>query len=138
MIVGGSMSVPISVSVSNTVTSAAKLTARRLLVVEDEFIIASMIADQLAELGHIVVGPACSIEEAIQLATTAKLDGALLDWSLDGNSVGEVADVLAARGIPFLFMTGYNKIPDRSYAKIAILGKPFKMDELQRAIESAL
>jgi CheY-like chemotaxis protein len=109
-----------------------------ILVVEDEHLIGLLMADQLDELGYGVVGPAFSLEEGRRLAASAPIDCALLDWNLAGSSSGEVADILTRRRIPFVFVTGYAKLPDASYRDIGVLNKPFGLSDLQRAIEKAL
>jgi CheY-like chemotaxis protein len=118
---------------------AANIRPRRVLVVEDEALIALFITDQLADLGHIVVGPAFSFPEAVRLASTATIDLALLDLNLRGVFAGEVADLLTRRRIPFVFMTGYYAPdPDFRFANIEVLEKPFKASDLQRAIARTL
>jgi CheY-like chemotaxis protein len=107
---------------------------RRVLVVEDEALIALFITDQLADLGHIAVGPASSLPEALRLASTASIDLALLDLNLRGVFAGEVADLLTRRTIPLIFITDYPPDPDVRFADIEVLEKPFKASDLQRAI----
>jgi CheY-like chemotaxis protein len=109
-----------------------------ILVVEDERLIGLLMADQLDELGYSVVGPAFSMEEGRRLAASADIDCALLDWNLAGSSSGEVADILARRRIPFVFVTGYAKLSHANYSNIGVLNKPFGLSDLQRAIEKAL
>jgi len=121
---------------SSQTTSSGALV--QVLVVEDEFLIAGLIADQLEELGYAVVGPALSMVEARRLAQSATIDCALLDWSLAGASTGEVADILGLRHIPYVFASGYAELPDASRRKTAILKKPFSLAELQQAVETAL
>jgi CheY-like chemotaxis protein len=112
---------------------------RRVLVVEDEALIALFVTDQLAELGHIAVGPAFSLPEALHLASTASIDLALLDLNLRGVFAGEVADLLIHRTIPLIFMTGdYAPNLDLRFANIEVLEKPFKAFDLQRAIARTL
>ena len=114
---------------------SARKAPRRLLVVEDDFLIGQMIGDQLLELGHTVVGPASSVADARALAQDEILDGALLDWNLNGRSSGEVAEALTRRQIPFLFVTGYDKLPGGHYRDAAVLQKPFNLATLERALE---
>jgi CheY-like chemotaxis protein len=86
------------------------LQGRRLLVVEDEYLVAAYLAYTLEELGAEVIGPAGTVEEALQLVESegSRLDGAVLDINLHGVRVYPVADALAARGVPFIFATGYD------------------------------
>lgn len=81
----------------------------RVLVVEDEVIIAMSLEDMLVDLGCSVVGPATSLEEGLSLAATVDLDAALLDVNLDGKRSESVADLLRQRGVPFAFITGYGR-----------------------------
>jgi CheY-like chemotaxis protein len=110
----------------------------RILVVEDEFFIGMLISEQLQELGYAVVGPALSIEEGRALANTAQIDGAILDWNLNGNNSGELADTLSRREIPLLFVTGYAALPDAHHRKNPILQKPFALCDLQLALQETL
>jgi CheY-like chemotaxis protein len=83
------------------------LTGRRLLVVEDEVFVAMLIEDVLESVGGAVIGPAARVSEALALIEEQNPDGALLDINLGGELVYPVADALARRGIPFVFVTGY-------------------------------
>jgi DNA-binding response OmpR family regulator len=80
--------------------------AARVLVVEDEMLVAMVLEDQLADAGREVVGPAFSLEHAMRLAASESLDGAALDINLAGEKVYPVADLLAARNVPFVYVTG--------------------------------
>ena len=118
----------------------AALRARRVLVVEDEALIAMMLEDELAEAGAHVVGPAASVGEALRLAGAALaeggLDGAVLDMDLDGEDVAPVADALAAAGVPFLFHTGYDEGRDRGrHGAAPALHKPLASPRLVAALE---
>lgn len=108
---------------------------KRLLIVEDESLIAMMMADQLVELGYIIVGPAFTIAEARHLASDASIDAALVDLNLNGVLAEEVAEILSRRGIPFLFITGYEQPPSGFYENIGCLNKPCPIDDLRSAIE---
>ncbi|WP_437305373.1 response regulator [Sorangium sp. So ce388] len=81
----------------------------RVLIVEDEPMLASSLEDALTDLGCEVIGPALNMTDAIRLAREAEMDGASLDVNIAGEKVYAVADILTARGIPFVFMTGYGK-----------------------------
>jgi CheY-like chemotaxis protein len=106
-----------------------------VLVVEDEPIVALLMADQLIELGYNVVGPASTISEARHLAETASLDAAIIDLRLHGIFSGEVADTLSRRQIPFLFITGYDRPPPGFHEGVGFLNKPFQLDDLRRAVQ---
>jgi len=100
---------------------------RRILIVEDEYIIAFDLTRSLEELGIQVVGPASGVAEALRLVVTDgdRLNGAILDINLRGERVYQVAQALAARGVPFMFATGYetSTIPD-AYATVPRCEKP--------------
>jgi CheY-like chemotaxis protein len=99
----------------------------RVLLVENDFLIAETVADQLAELGYALVGPANSLAEATRLAASEFIDAALLDWRLDGVTSDAVADILLERHIPFTFLTGYTEIADGRYRNVPLLknrGRP--------------
>jgi DNA-binding response OmpR family regulator len=81
----------------------------RVLVVEDEFLIALEITSRVEEAGYVVVGPAGTLEQALALAEGCDLDAALLDINLLGHSSAPVASVLKRRGIPFAFVSGYDR-----------------------------
>src|SRR5450755_3793242 len=87
----------------------APFSGRRVLVVEDEMIVAWLLQDMLADLGCVVVGPAASINEALVMIDAEAFDVAVLDVNLNGKMSYPIADVLASRGVPFLFSTGYDK-----------------------------
>ncbi len=98
----------------------------RILIVEDEAIISMLIEDMVCDLGGRIVGPAAKFEQAMKLALRADFDLAVLDVNVDGLVVYPIADVLRHRGIPFIFMTGYDSsvVPER-YQHNCLLLKPF-------------
>jgi CheY-like chemotaxis protein len=107
----------------------------RILVVEDEMMIAMLMEDFLGEFGCTVVGPAASIAKAMPLIATAAIDGAMLDMNLAGKAVYPVADELARRGIPFIFVTGYGDRELRGdHNGRPRLPKPFRRQELQQTM----
>jgi CheY-like chemotaxis protein len=105
----------------------------RVFLVENDFLIAETVTDQLAELGYTVIGPAYSLAEAIRVAANDHMDAALLDWWLDGVTSEPVADILVGRRIPFTFLTGYAEVTDERYRNIPLLKKPFLMVAYIRA-----
>ena len=82
----------------------------RVLVVEDEYLVADDIAETLSELSYQVAGPAATVGEAIALIEEGPLDGALLDANLDGLSSAPVAELLTHRQIPYMVVTGYGTL----------------------------
>ena len=122
-------------------TDAPPLTGLRLLLVEDEAMVAMMVEDMLSELGCVVVDVAGTVSRAVALADDASLliDGALLDVNLGGETVYPVAEALAARGVPFIFSTGYSisGITAR-FTHVPILAKPYKLDALEEHLMAAI
>lgn len=111
---------------------------RRLLVVEDESLVAFSIVDDLVELGYTVVGPAFTKESAQRLASIVAFDGALVDINLNGVNAYDVAEILRSRNIPFMFVTGYKQPPDTRFKDIPVLQKPFVVSDLQYAVAGML
>jgi DNA-binding response OmpR family regulator len=112
--------------------------ARRILIIEDEMMIAMMVEDFLKELGWDVVGWAGGEERALQMARDTDIDAALLDVNLGGQDTFAVADILSKRRIPFVFATGYGAdgVADR-FRGVPTLTKPFQRDELELALRRA-
>ena len=108
----------------------------RAFVVEDEMTIALMIEDMLVELGHQVPAMAMRLPKALELAATAEVDFAILDVNLDGRMSVPVADLLVARGVPFMFLTGYGSAGvDPKYRRHrVVIQKPFELTDLNNAI----
>ena len=108
---------------------------RRVLIVEDDYLIADDLAYSLEDLGMEVVGPAPSVEAALQLLEDEgeRLDGAVLDINLRDQRVYPVANALTARGVPFVFTTGYDPetIP-QAYAAAPRCEKPVDKRKLVR------
>ena len=100
--------------------------------------VAMLVEDMLTDLGHEVVGPAMRLEQAMPLAREAEIDFAVLDINLEGEPSFPVADILTARGIPFVFATGYgSKGLNDAYRGAVTLKKPFEPRHLQRAFARA-
>ncbi|HEY4044669.1 MAG TPA: response regulator [Rhodopila sp.] len=117
-----------------------KLTGFRVLVVEDEALVAMLIEDFLTDLGCVVVRIAGTLSQGLALASDASLliDGATLDVNLGGEPVFPIADALRERGVPFVFATGYGKggLAPR-YADYPVIAKPFGFEPLRAALLSA-
>ncbi|MDB5559865.1 MAG: hypothetical protein JWQ36_2799 [Enterovirga sp.] len=111
----------------------------RVLVVEDEVAISLLLEDMLLEMGCEVVGPAGRLSAAAELAANEQLDIAVLDVNLAGQPIYPVAEALAARGVPFVFSTGYGSAGiDEPFRDRPVLQKPFAQNELERILRSAL
>jgi CheY-like chemotaxis protein len=107
----------------------------RLLVVEDEALVAMLLEDMLIDLGCTVVGIAGNIPDALSRLVNTDADGAVLDVNLGGEMVFPVADALAARGTPFVFATGYGRTGlDERYPRAPVLTKPYSRDALAEAL----
>ena len=112
------------------------LSGRRVLVVEDQFFLADDLAQAVAQLGAEVIGPVPTREEALDLLSTGeRIDLAVLDINLQGESVFPVADTLLEQGVPFLFATGYDQtaIP-LQYQQVPRWEKPFAPEALAQAL----
>ena len=113
--------------------------ARRFLVVEDEYLIALLIEEYLADLEHQVVAVAVTLGDALEQAHEGAFDAALLDLQLGGASSYPVADILSRRGIPFAFVTGRAEgdVP-AAYGTVPMLCKPFRFADFMAIIARLL
>lgn len=103
----------------------------RVLLIEDEMMVAMLIEEALQELGCKVVGPISRLENAALTLDAERFDCALLDINLRGEVVYPVAEQLTRLGVPFGFVTGYGTADlDASFANRPVLHKPFAVDEL--------
>ncbi len=111
------------------------LAGLRILVVEDTWLVADMIVEELTGRGCEVVGPASRVEAGVALARHERLDGALLDVNLGGSYCFPIAATLIERAIPFVFLTGYGEsvIPPE-YRGAPRLPKPFDLGSLSHMI----
>ena len=111
---------------------------KRVLVIEDELMIRMLLQDMLDDLGHTLAGEAGRIDEAMTLAKQAEFDIAILDVNLNGEPISPVVEVLVARGLPFVFATGYGQrgVPE-PYRRAPTLQKPFQADALAQALAAA-
>lgn len=103
---------------------------KRLLVVEDEFLVAAMLQEFLVNIGAIVIGPAHDVEHAMRLAQSEILDGAILDVNVRGVRIDPVAAILVHRNIPFALATGYSGDILRQWKDVPVLAKPYGEDEV--------
>jgi CheY-like chemotaxis protein len=117
----------------------AELFDARVLLVEDEGLVALMIEDMLEELGLRVVASAAHLAKACELAATASFDMAMLDVNLAGQFVFPVARILRERNIPFLFSTGYGSPPlEDEFKDTLAIGKPFSISQLREKLRTLL
>lgn len=112
------------------------LNGLRVLVVEDTLLLAETIVDTLESCGCSVVGPISRLARALPVARQEPLDGALLDVNLAGELSFPLAAVLRARGIPFIFLTGYGEVPNlpAELRGCPTLGKPFDIGSLVQLV----
>jgi chemotaxis family two-component system sensor kinase Cph1 len=106
--------------------------APRVLVVEDNALVALEVESILSDSGHEVVGPAGRVSDALRMVSQERFDIALLDVDLHGERVWPVADALAAQGVPFAFTTGFRReivLPER-FTTVEVLGKPYREADL--------
>ncbi len=112
---------------------------QKILIVEDEMMIAVMLEDMLYDLGYGVVGTAAKPSQALDIIQSASPDAAILDVNLDGQSSYEIAVALDERGVPFLFSTGYGAhgVAERFRGR-PVLQKPFRQEELEKVLGAML
>jgi len=118
---------------------AFKLNGLRVLIVEDEALVALQLEDMLADFGCVIMGPASRVGQALDLLGQQTVDAAVLDLNVAGELVYPVADALQSRGLPYIFATGYGPagltVPYRSRP---VLQKPFLQSDLAKAMLASL
>jgi len=107
----------------------------RLLVVEDEFFVATYIECLLSDEGHEVIGPVGNLDTAKEIARDEAIDGALLDVNLGGARIDDVVDILTRRNVPFFFVTAYGRdnLPP-GHQQAVVVYKPFNDTVLLREV----
>ena len=119
--------------------SKRELSNRKVLVVEDEMMIAMLIEDMLDEFGCKLVGPATNVPRALELIGKESIDVAVLDLNLDGKDTYAIADALQRKNVPFIFATGYGSTGLRQeYGNRPVLQKPFQARDLETALTESL
>ena len=105
----------------------------RVLIVEDEALVGMMIQDTLTDCGFQVVGPVCTMADALNAARSDDFDAAILDINLGDELAYPIADILVKRRVPFVFVTGYDADGvDRRFREVPVLQKPVEQEALQR------
>lgn len=112
------------------------MTGLRVLIVEDEPIVAMTLEDILMDLGHDVVGPAGRLDEGLELAEEPVLDLAVLDVNLGGERSTPIARRLRERGIRFVFATGYGAAPE-GFEDVPLVSKPYRQRDISAALAAA-
>ena len=115
------------------------LEGKRILVVEDEPLVAMLLEEMLHDLGCQVVGPAYSLREGERLAAESELDAAILDVNLNGEMSDPIANALRVRGVPFTLATGYGKsAPMAADGEVPVLQKPYPAAKLEAVLREML
>jgi CheY-like chemotaxis protein len=123
----------------NDPADTPKLEGLRVLVVEDEALVALQLEDMLTGLGCAIIGPASRVGQALELLTGEQVDAAVLDLNVAGELVYPVADALATRGLPYIFATGYGAAGlCEPYRRRPVLQKPFLPSQLRKAMLDSL
>ncbi|BAV47455.1 response regulator [Mesorhizobium sp. 113-1-2] len=112
------------------------LSGRRVLIVEDESLIAMMAEDFLIELGVAVIGPATSIDGAIAMIETQEIDAAVLDINIRGERSDRVAEALRLRGIPIVCATGYGEGAAEFAKGSTTIAKPYSKEKLDHSLRA--
>jgi DNA-binding response OmpR family regulator len=108
---------------------------KRVLIVEDEGLIALLLEELMQRMGYDVVAVASTLAQALDLAGTAEIDFAMLDINLNGQESFPAAAILRERGIPVIFATGYgDSILGSEFADALVVEKPFNREELRRVL----
>lgn len=115
------------------------LAGRRVLVIEDESMVSMLLQDTLADIGCEVIGIASRFADAIEKAKSLSFDVAILDVNLNGEQTIPIAEMLAERGLAFVFATGYGaaSLP-ASLRSVPVVQKPFHQRDLERVLRAAL
>lgn len=122
-----------------TVPGDSRLAGLRVIIVEDEAMLALELTDMISELGCEVAGSATRLPSALDLAVNGFFDLAILDVNLNGVRVDEAADAIIARGKPVVFATGYNESGVAQHkSSWPIVNKPYSMADVEHAINAAL
>jgi DNA-binding response OmpR family regulator len=111
--------------------------AKRILVVEDEWLIGEYIADYLSGIGYDVQGPFPDVAQAIAFLESASVDGAVLDITLGREKSFPIADALAERGVPFVFLSGHvETVLPPSLSSSLLLTKPIILENLGKVLDT--
>lgn len=118
---------------------AQSIADRRILVVEDEYLIADDLCRTLRAAGAIVVGPVATVPEGLELARRERLDAAVIDVNLGGEMSYAIATELDARKVPYLFATGYDcsALP-AAWRRVPHIEKPFVPDRIVEMLSGLL
>lgn len=116
----------------------SRLANCRILVVEDEFLIAAALCDMLEDAGAVVVGPVATITDAMQILQDQRVEAAILDMNLNGQWSDPIAEDLCARRIPFVFTTGYGANERTKRFAARVVPKPYGWEEVEEQLVQAM
>ena len=105
---------------------------KRVFIVEDEWLLATLLEEMLLELGHTVFAVASKLKDGLRMAEQGDFDFAILDVSLQGERSLAIADILDARGLPYAFATGYGLAGVEVARHAPVLPKPYGIEDLRR------
>ena len=114
------------------------IAGKKILVVEDEALVAAALVDTLTSLGAEIVGPAATLARAFAIAEDATIDAAILDVNLRDVRVDPLADRLRERGVPIVFTTGYGQSAIQTTKGAPVLDKPYSSERLASALRLCL
>jgi chemotaxis response regulator CheB len=111
----------------------------RVLIVEDESLIAMMLEDWIVELGHTPVGPAASVDKALHLVETMKPDVAIVDYNLGRDTADNVSELLTARKVPYALASGDRVLgTDKRFRMQPMLSKPYEFERFNTILTALL
>jgi CheY-like chemotaxis protein len=115
------------------------LTMARILIVEDETLIAMMLEEWVVELGHVAVGPASSVAQALALLEQTPCDAAIIDYNLRGETAEPISDTLKAKNVPFAFASGDHFMErEERFRAQPMLSKPYVFERLDGILAELL
>jgi CheY-like chemotaxis protein len=111
------------------------LTGKRILVVEDEVLVAMLLEDMVTQLGADLAGSVSNLEDGLAFVDDQDFDAAILDMNLGDHDSRPIADKLQSRGIPYLLATGYGESAGNPHG-VTILEKPYVIEQIEFALQS--
>jgi DNA-binding NtrC family response regulator len=111
------------------------LAGMHVLVLEDDMLVAMLVEDTLQDHECVILGPVESLEEGLEIARNRKVDAAVMDVNIGGEKVYEIAEILEARGVPFILISGYGPgaVPE-AHPNWQICSKPFRAEEMMELL----
>lgn len=113
------------------------LAGKRVLVIEDEFLVAAMLCDFIEDEGAVPVGPFGRVDEGLCAIAEGGFDAAVLDWNLAGDPGIPLAHALAGKGVPFVIATGYGQV-EEPFGDRPLLAKPYSAADVIAALKRIL